>query len=203
MLKHAGDALEQRQIDVLPLEDIVNVLSVAVQPAGKLAHSHARLLEIGLYCFACVYFHICLTICSPNTIQKESGALIRQSPLGRAGLPVSKILKNKPHLFVFGNKYSQASLISDIRTNISEWSRFTESDKRKLAFFSIKNRCPAFRQNNGAKIQKISVSHGNIKSFACGEISMSHRNHRNHRKIRPRLMAGEAFRESSLSTSYQ
>ena len=71
-----------------------------------------------------------------------------------SGLPVSKILKNKPHLFVFGNKYSQVSLIFDIRTNIREWSRFTETDKRKLAFFSIINRCPAFRRNNGAKIQK-------------------------------------------------
>ena len=45
-------------------------------------------------------------------------------------------------------------MISDIRTNIREWSRFTETDKRKLAFFSIKNRCPAFRRNNGEKIQK-------------------------------------------------
>ncbi len=59
-----------------------------------------------------------------------------------SGLPVSKILKNKPHLFVLGNEYSQASLLSDIRTNIRELSRFTETDKRKLAFFSIKSAVP-------------------------------------------------------------
>ncbi len=68
-----------------------------------------------------------------------------------SGLPVSKILKNKPHLFVFGNKYSQASLISDIRTNIRELSRFTETDKRKLAFFSIKSRCPPCGRTTGQR----------------------------------------------------
>ena len=88
-------------------------------------------------------------------MQKESGALIRQSPLGRAGLPVSKILKNKPHLFVFGNKYSQASLISDIRTNIRELSRFTETDKRKLAFFSIKSLLRLVRITTVQKYKKI------------------------------------------------
>ena len=114
-------------------------------------------ISLRFHFFACVYFHSCLTIRLTNTIQKESGALIRQSPLGRAGLPVSKILKNKPHLFVFGNKYSQASLISDIRTNIRELSRFTESDKRKLAFFSIKKPLPCLWAEQRAKIQKYSL----------------------------------------------
>ena len=154
MFEHTRDALEQRQIDVLPPENVVNVLPVAVQPTGKFAHAQARCLKIFLYFFSCVYFHSFLRYVHQTPHKKKVELSFDSLHSVGSGLPVSKILKNKPHLFVFGNKYSQASLISDIRTNIRELSRFTETDKRKLAFFSIKNRCHASRHNNGAKIQK-------------------------------------------------
>ena len=91
-----------------------------------------------LYFFACVNLHNGFNNIHPKQHIKKVELQFDSLHSVGSGLPVSKILKNKPHLFVFGNKYSQASLISDIRTNIRELSRFTETDKRKLAFFSIK-----------------------------------------------------------------
>ncbi|MBR6064415.1 MAG: hypothetical protein IKP54_09715 [Bacteroidales bacterium] len=48
------------------------------------------------------------------------------------GLPVCKILRNKPHLF--GNYTKQMSYISLIRTYFCEVSKFTLTEKRKCAF---------------------------------------------------------------------
>ena len=84
-----------------------------------------------LYFFACVNLHNGFNIIHPKQHIKKVEPPFNSLHSVGSGLPVSKILKNKPHL-------SQASLISDIRTNIRELSRFTETDKRKLAFFSIK-----------------------------------------------------------------
>ena len=105
-----------------------------------------------LYFFACVNLHNGFNIIHPKQHIKKVELQFDSIHSVGSGLPVSKILKNKPHLFVFGNEYSQASLISDIRTNIRELSRFTETDKRKLAFFSIKSAAPFSLRNSGAKI---------------------------------------------------
>ena len=88
-----------------------------------------------------------MVITSYKKVEPKSDSILPVGPR----LPICKILKNKPHLF--GNTYSIGKLGFVIRTNVRELSRFTETDKRKLAFFPIKNRCPDFQQNSGAKIQ--------------------------------------------------
>ena len=125
-----------------------------------------------------MYFHSCLRYVHQTQCKKKVEPPFNSLHSVGSGLPVSKILKNKPHLFVFGNKYSQASLISDIRTNIRELSRFTETDKRKLAFFSIKNRCLSFNKTTVQKYKKnlspYSSAHNCKISFRTSSASVSH-----------------------------
>ena len=57
MLEDLGNALEEYHIDGFTLEDVVNVLPMAVQPARELAYAQTRNRQIFLYSFASVYVH--------------------------------------------------------------------------------------------------------------------------------------------------
>ena len=84
-----------------------------------------------------------------KTIKKKVEPSISHILSVGLGLPVCKILRNKPHLF--GNYTKQMSYISLIRTYFCEVSMFTLTEKRKCAF-SLSQISPC---NNGANIQKV------------------------------------------------
>ena len=57
MLENLGNALEEGHVNGFPLENVVNVLPMAVKPARELAYAQACIRQIFLYPFACVYVH--------------------------------------------------------------------------------------------------------------------------------------------------
>jgi hypothetical protein len=92
MLENFRNALEEGHVYGFTLEDIVNVLPMAIQPARKLAHAQTCIRQMFFYPFASVYIHSFAFKCLMKT------SLPNKNPLSPCKNP--QFLNIKQHYFV-------------------------------------------------------------------------------------------------------